>query len=200
MRPRSIEKLHHRLRGSLPGAQAHRAMLPAGRVLRPPGWSSYRPAAVLVPLFQQRGLLTTLLILRPSSMSRHGGEVAFPGGLLETGEVNPTVAALREAEEEVGLSPDEVEVLGRLSDIYIPLSRLRLSPVVGWIASPPLLRPNRREVERLLRVPIEALRRPSSVRRWRPPSWSTPVNCFEIDGLCVWGATAMILNELLAVM
>lgn len=198
--PDEIEaELQRSLSLPLPAEEAHRRLLPPGRPLHPPDCVRYRPAAVLVPLYREADALHTLLIVRPATMSRHGGEVAFPGGLREGSDASPVQTALRETEEELGLDPASVHVVGLLSEVCIPPSRLRVRPVVGWMRALPPLHPNPTEVAQVLKVPLSSFRAKAPLRRWRPPTWDRAVACFAVHGLCVWGATAMMLSELMAV-
>ncbi len=199
-RPEDIEaELRRRLQAPLPSEYAHRRMLPPGRPLHPPDCRRYRSAAVLVPLYAADEGLGLVLIVRSATLSRHGGEVAFPGGVCEMGDGSPVETALRETEEELGWPAKVVRIVGRLSEVCIPPSRLRVRPIVGWLSALPPLRPNRAEVAEVLQVPLAHFLAREHVLRWWPPGWNRAVACFAVNGYCVWGATAMILNELLEV-
>lgn len=192
--------LDRALSGELPGAAAHRLMAPRPR----PGWApealpeAARPGAALVLLYGRAGTPHLLLTVRRGDLGRHAGQVALPGGAVDSGE-GVEAAALREAQEEVGLEPHDVDVLGRLSSLHIPVSGFVLHPVVA--ISPPLagLRPQEAEVERILEVPLDELGRADRVRAEIREIRGHPVEVpfFDVGGETVWGATAMVLAELL---
>ncbi len=121
---------------------------------------SFRRAAVLIPFWREADELFVVLTERARRMRTHAGMVAFPGGQLDPGE-DWTQAAVREAEEEVGLDPNLVEVLGPLDDAWSG-ARHHLVPVVSWLHEPPTLRANPAEVERVMRVPLHEIVRPEA--------------------------------------
>ena len=173
-----------------------------------PGWHpNDRPAeparqsAVLVLLYPRRDELHLPLIVRPTYDGAHSGQVAFPGGGFEEGDANLTATALRETEEELGIAPQDVQVLGELTQLYIRPSNYQVHPTVGRIAYRPAFQPNVREVAQLLEVPLNTLLDPAHLRRerWQLQDRSALVPFFAIQGQTIWGATAMILSELLAV-
>lgn len=158
----------------------------------------YRRAAVLIPFWEEAGTVRVLLTRRAGRMSRHAGEVAFPGGLLEGGE-SWEEAALREADEEVGLAAEEVEVLGRLDDAWSGAENL-LAPIVGWLERPPRPAANPHEVEQVLIASVAELLRPEA-RRQKTVS----LGRFEfVDSILAWngpsivGLSADLLLEALA--
>jgi 8-oxo-dGTP pyrophosphatase MutT (NUDIX family) len=148
----------------------------------------------------ERGEAGVLLTRRSSALRNHSGEMSFPGGRLDPGE---TVigAALREANEEVGVDPGAVEILGGLDPLATFVSRSHIVPVVGRTATQLALKPASPEVERVMWVPLAELVRPDTYRaeRWiAPPPWGDRVlYFFELDDETVWGATARILVDLL---
>lgn len=162
-----------------------------------------RDAAGLVLLYPEQDELWLPLTLRAATLPHHTGQVSLPGGRLHAGE-SAEDGALREAEEEVGIIPSDVTVLGRLTPLPIPVSRHLLHPVVGFAARRPRFTPAAAEVERLLETPLSSLRRPDAVQWHRRPSRHTEhmmdVPHFDVHGSVVWGATAMILAELLALL
>lgn len=158
-----------------------------------------RASAVLIPLTQIEGRLTVLFTVRRADLKVHGGEVSFPGGAVEAGDTSCVATALRETQEEIQLAPQCVEVLGELTPLYIPPTHYRVHPVIGWIPRLPPLTPNRCEVDHILQVPLAHLLDRETVRRerWALEDRTVTVPYFQADGWPIWGATAMILNELL---
>ena len=161
-----------------------------------------RPAAVLCALFEEAGEVHVLLTRRSSNLRSHTGEVSFPGGRLEDGEA-PLAAALREAGEEIGVDPAQVEILGQLSPLSTYSSRATITPFVGVLPDRPKLRANPAEVERAFDVSLAEL---VSDDVYHQEVWHLPgvgwreMNFFELVGDTVWGATARMLVELLVML
>lgn len=158
-----------------------------------------RPAAVLVPLFEEHGHARVILTRRSGHLRSHTGEVSFPGGRLDP-EEEPLAAALREAAEEIALDPDDVEIIGQLEPLATLSSRSGITPFVGVLPARPALRPNPHEVEHVFDVALAEL---MDVAVYREERWDTPwaddrpVHFFELPDDTVWGATARILHQLL---
>jgi len=169
----------------------------------PPAISDVQAAAVLVPLFEAGGETRVVLTRRPDSMPSHRGDVAFPGGKVHPG-LDPTLrdAALREAEEEIGLSPAEVEVVAELDTISTVTSRFLVAPFVGLLGEPPELRPDPREVERVFDVALSELMDDGvhRVEHWGTGVLTREVHIFELDDETVWGLTARILSGFLTLL
>jgi len=159
-----------------------------------------RPAAVLVPMFEDAGEAHVVMIKRPETMPSHKGEIAFPDGKLEPGiDADLRAAALREAHEEVGIEPADVEVVAQLDGIGTVASRFTITPFVGFLAGRPALHPNAREVVRVLEVPLSALLDADVYREERWDTWidDLSVHFYELEDETVWGATARILTNFL---
>jgi len=163
-------------------------------------------SAVLVALFEEAGEARVVLTRRSSALRSHRGEVSFPGGRTEPGE-GPVAAALRESQEEVGLDPGLVEVVGWLHPLLTFSSGSLVVPVVGVLAERPVLVPNPGEVERAFDAALAEFVADGvfTEERWsipgRPGSGedgSFPLWFFAVAGETVWGATARMLMELLA--
>jgi 8-oxo-dGTP pyrophosphatase MutT (NUDIX family) len=160
-----------------------------------------RAAAVLLPLFRAEGRWRLLYIRRAvNALDRHSGEVAFPGGRIEPADPHPTGAALREAEEEIGLAPHQVEVLGCLP-AFLTASNYLVTPVVGRVPWPLELRPDPAEVARVFSLPLRWLADPGhhELRPWLPRGHHRPrpVLFFqEHDGERLWGVSARITLSL----
>jgi 8-oxo-dGTP pyrophosphatase MutT (NUDIX family) len=200
--PPTIERIERALRGPLPGEAAKRAFWPKPlRSAQPSELAASRQAAVLIALHAERGEFS-LLLLRRSSVEGdvHSGQLALPGGRLEVGETIES-AALRETEEELGIARRHVRLIGRLSDHWIPVSSHLVSPVVGWIDELPPLLPDPKEVDAVVQQPIAPLLSPklrgSFERDLAGARHSVP--CWKLPAGELWGATAMILAEFLAV-
>jgi len=164
----------------------------------PPG--GFAHAAALVPLHEAAGEVHVLLTRRPRHMRRHAGQLSVPGGRIDPGEA-PLAAALREAEEEVGLARADVDVLGRLSETLVLQTAFRLTP---WVASVPYPYPyvaDPGEVDEILHVPLSALERPGvhRVEAREAYGMNLDVHYFTLGEDVLWGATARIVWELLGV-
>jgi 8-oxo-dGTP pyrophosphatase MutT (NUDIX family) len=158
-----------------------------------------RPAAVLCALFEEDGDSWVVLTRRSTRLRSHTGEVSFPGGRLDQGETAVS-AALREADEEVGIPPSTVEIIGRLSPLATMTSRSAIVPFVGVLRQRPVLHPNPAEVDRAFSVPLSELMAPGVYHeeRWGfPGGGDRAIHFFELPGDTVWGATAKMLRELL---
>ena len=164
-----------------------------------------RPAAVLVLVVpDDEGNARLVLTERMSYDGHHSGEVSFPGGKAEPDDVDAAATALREAAEEVGLDPAAagVRIVGRLDEVFIPVSDFRITPVVAIAERPPVLAANPAEVARILTPRVTAFLPDADVEMVERTirDWPIRYGGFRIDGLHVWGATARILGQLGAVL
>jgi 8-oxo-dGTP pyrophosphatase MutT (NUDIX family) len=164
-----------------------------------------RPAAVLVPLVDRPQGLTVLLTQRTAHLRAHAGQVSFPGGRLEDGDVDAPAAALREAYEEVGLDPQAVDVLGQLPP-YRTVTAFEVTPVVARVRPPVRLHPDPQEVQDIFEVPLAFLMNPAHHRRHRivveertrqflSMPWQGCGCAGEEREYFIWGATAAMLRN-----
>jgi 8-oxo-dGTP pyrophosphatase MutT (NUDIX family) len=157
-----------------------------------------RPAAALILIYDHFGEASCVLTLRASHLPQHAGQVSLPGGRVDAGE-SLIDAALREAEEEVGVPRGHVDVIGAMTPLHIPVSGYVLNPIVGTTNDRPDFVPAHREVAGITDAPLRLLASPST---WRVTSWNYEgrdyeVPYFAVGDLQVWGATAMVLSEFL---
>lgn len=198
----TLARLRVALTQTLPGAEAQALMAPRLRGEWPPSFdpARVRHAAGLVLLFPIDEGAHIALTVRSKTLGRHSGQVSLPGGVAEPGETFEQ-AALREAHEEVALAPSRVRVLGALTPLDIPVSGFRLHPIVGAMTQRPALRPSG-EVAQILEVSVAELIDQSSkvsITRVRSGQELT-VPAFRIAGTEIWGATAMVIAELLVLL
>lgn len=193
-------KLVARLEQPLPGRLAHEPVraTPIGSVIPkfdhklPP-----KPGSVLILLYEEDGSIKFPLTKRAEYAGAHSGQISFPGGKAEAGE-NVFETALREAEEEIGISRNHVQVLGRLSDFFVIPSNFMVVPVIGF-TSQPFFTPDPYEVAKILSGNIDDLVRDDAIQYKEilaAGQYRMDAPHFEIENELVWGATAMILNEL----
>ena len=149
---------------------------------------------------RQRSRIYFPLILRPTSPGVHSGQIGLPGGGNEPQDGDLLATALREAQEEIGVAPEDVTIIGTLSKLYIRPSNHLVLPVVGWTPQRPNFKLDPREVAALIEAPLDELLNPANQRteRWRLHDRTADVPIFDVQDQIVWGATAMILSELLA--
>jgi 8-oxo-dGTP pyrophosphatase MutT (NUDIX family) len=155
-----------------------------------------RPAAVLVPVVA-RAEPTVLLTQRAAHLKDHAGQISFPGGKIDPADASPMAAALREADEEVGLAADHVEPIGYL-DLYLTTFGFRIVPLLARVAPPFALTLNRDEVEDAFEVPLAFLMSPENHRR-KSREWNGLTRHFyemPFGERYIWGATAGILRNL----
>lgn len=184
----------------LPGEAAQFNMAPPGRKQafinpdKPP-----RQAAVLIPVVINPGDNPLILLtLRKIYDGVHSGQVSFPGGKFDEGETDPVEVALREAREEVGIRPEDVTIVGKLSPLFIPPSNMFVYPVVGVLQSDADWEVHPDEVEEIIRMPFrcftdECYRSEINFVNVSGEKISAP--CYRVDRHPVWGATAMIISE-----
>jgi 8-oxo-dGTP pyrophosphatase MutT (NUDIX family) len=187
----------------LPGRVAQYQMAPKPR----PGGEfddtplpNARASSVLILFYPHADTLYLPLILRPTYPGVHSGQVSFPGGGQEAGDADLIATALREAHEEVGIDPATVTVIGQLTPIYIRPSNNLVQPVVGYATARPAFVPDAREVAQLIEAPVLELLDPANQRieQWELRDRTAHVPIFGIQRQVIWGATAMMLGELLA--
>lgn len=157
-----------------------------------------RRAAVLVPLYKEGGGFLILLAKRTEHLKFHQGQVAFPGGTWHPGDANPIATALREAHEEVGIRPEDVDVLGELDDTSTATSNFLITPVVGIIPPSYPFEIHAGEVAELLTLPLETLRDPDAFQEeiWDSDGRNLHVFVHRAGSNIIWGATARILLHL----
>lgn len=161
------------------------------------GLAAPRPAAVLVPIVARPEGLSVILMRRPDTMAAHAGEISFPGGKVEAADAAPVETALREAQEEIGLAREHVEVLGFL-DSYQVGSGFRIVPVVGLVTPPFTLEVDAREVADVFEVPLAFLMDSANhQKRSREARGATQwFYAMPYEGRFIWGATANIVRNL----
>jgi 8-oxo-dGTP pyrophosphatase MutT (NUDIX family) len=155
-----------------------------------------RPAAVLVPVLAASPEPRLVFTVRTEDLSRHAGEVSFPGGLADPGETL-SETALREAEEELALPRSAVELLGSLPPVHTHVSGILIAPFVGLLRIDPVLTPHPAEIAAVLEVPVRVLREIGEVRWLEHDGRRFPTDAFEVEGGTIWGATARILRSFL---
>jgi 8-oxo-dGTP pyrophosphatase MutT (NUDIX family) len=195
-----IASLKKKLQNPLPGEVAQLKMAPVTRARMMKldvDLEKAKKAAVLILLFADP-VVKTVLIHRQAYDGIHSNQVSFPGGKYEASDGTLQRTALRETCEEIGIKEDEIEVIGKLSELYIPPSNFNVIPFVGYIKKKPFFTPDSLEVKKVLSVPLRTLADESS-RDLQPVETSyqqrVDVPCFMVDGHVVWGATAMIISE-----
>lgn len=162
----------------------------------PPPAGDLPQAAVLAPLYSDGGGdVRVILIKRPDTMPTHAGHVAFPGGRPHPGDRGPVETALREAEEEMGIDPHLVEVLGFLPPIHTVEFTLMVVPVIGRLPFQPELRPSPREVAKVLTPRLADLAEDAG---WKFETWQgRRIWFYPLEGEMLWGATAVMVRRML---
>jgi 8-oxo-dGTP pyrophosphatase MutT (NUDIX family) len=199
------ERLADRLRQPLPGVEAQIRMSPTP-VNQERFAFKERPdarlGAVLVLFHPGTNGIHFPLIQRPEYPGAHSGQVSFPGGKYEQSDKDLTQTALREAQEEVGANPGEITVLGSMSELYIPASNFRVLPVIGVTYTTPQFVPEEKEVAQILSADVNGLLQQEIAVKDMivGPNIKIRSPFFTVENRVVWGATAMMLGELLQIL
>jgi len=196
-----IDELKEGLSRELPGQQAQYKMVPPGRErtrLENITYSNPKRAAVLILIYPKQEAPHIVLMKRNSYPGVHSDQISFPGGKLETFDKNLEQAAVRESNEELGILPSQVTILGELTQVYIPPSNFLVNPFVGFSEERPEFVPDNKEVTEVLEVPFSDVLNPdnSSNVELDVRGNQIEVPAYTLNGHVVWGATAMMLSEL----
>lgn len=198
------EKLKLEILNGLPGTEVQWQMASSDRMIRnfprSPG-ADAKVAAVLILLFPFQGSVHTVFMQRPDYKGIHGGQISFPGGKRENSDDNIIHTALREASEETGVNPDEISVINTLTPLFIPVSNTIVTPVAGWMKKKPDFNHHPGEVVFLFDAELKRFLDPSIVRIKPMEIHGTNIDIkyYDYDGNVIWGATAMMLHELLTI-
>src|SRR5436190_5916359 len=160
-------------------------------------------ASVLISLFDENNETYLSFIRRASTLRAHSGEIAFPGGAADVSDVSPIITALREAQEEIGLDPSRVEVLGIMPPVFTTVSNFLITPVVAYLPEGPgTLRLQVSEVAEIILLPLQGLADPAiyHTEQWMRDNVPHTVYFFDYGSYRIWGATARMLNMLLGLL
>ena len=199
-----IERLTERHQQGLPGRDYQlkmAAILKRSIFDAPP---TARKAAVLMLLFPKNCEWQLVLTERTGNDNDpHSRQISFPGGSVEASDVDLTATALRETHEEIGIDPSLIKVIGRMTDVYIPVSNFHVQPFLAWIKEAPQYRRQETEVKQVMETPLSVLQNEAN---WKIKDIKINetydlknVPYFEVFGKAVWGATAMMIAELLEI-
>lgn len=182
---------------SLLGKKAHEEISPYRDSITP--LSSPRIAAVLILLYPINEITHFALIQRPTYNGKHSGQISLPGGKQEIEDISLIDTATREAWEETNIESSMVNIIGELTQIFIPPSNFKVTPFLATALERPNFKPDNREVAEILEVKLQDLIKPFSLKQkdlQRAEGETLNTSFFELQSKTVWGATAMILNEL----
>lgn len=195
-----IGKIKYQLTQELPGKEAQLLMLPSFRAMKkankPPIKSS-----VLILLYPFKNDIYTVLIKRAEYDGFHSSQISFPGGKYENSDKDLSKTALRETYEEIGVSPNSINIIGQISSIYIPVSNFTAKPYIGYIKEKPDFKTDNFEVNRVINVKISELQdnKNKQLGIFKVGNKQIQAPCYNANGNKIWGATAMVLSEFLKI-
>lgn len=195
-----LHQLESALLLPLPGLESQMRMAPEGRRELKLGMNE-KPASVMLLLFPEEGNIRIVFIKRNDYDGMHSGQISFPGGRAETYDKNMAQTALRETYEEIGITSKEIEIIGRLSTLHIPVSNFVVYPFVGYINKKPEFKPDPKEVKFVITANLSVFLEPSTLikEEWELFGELIKVPFFNVENQKIWGATAMILSEFIEV-
>lgn len=199
------EHIKSLLQKPLPGLHSHLKLAPPTRkqeLENAQKASLYaKKSAVMILLFHDAGVLNVVFIRRSFYVGIHAGQMAFPGGRFEETDSSVEETAFREIEEEIGVKRDDIELIGRISDIYVPPSNFLISVFVGYLANKPVYLPDEREVAEVIEIDFNEFLMPDAITQksfFVPSSNQTVLApCYQTSKCDIWGASAMVMSELI---
>jgi len=201
-----IHQFNTALARGLPGEQSHAALMPINRPFSSDSrmnTEEYRQSAVGIVLFNAGESIRCVLIQRPHYDGVHGNQISFPGGKRDTTDSNLEFTARRECMEEISLKTELMTTVGILTEVFIPISKFLVQPYVFFVEKMPQLIPDQREVREIFTFDIHDLLKDNTLKsmdmRFDNDRIQKNVPYFSIEERVVWGATAMILSELKAI-
>lgn len=198
-----IDELKIRLQYELPGKVAQQQMSPSRRFpfMHNPNVLQSKVGAVMILLYKKENMWHFPIIVRPTYNGAHSGQLSLPGGKMEQFDNGLSETALRETQEEIGIDKSDIEVIGKLSTIYIPKSNYIVHPYVGYLSTIPNFIADEIEVDKILEFPLAVLADDSYKGHYHFSMNELKIiaPCWNIEGYQLWGATAMILAEFVSV-
>lgn len=200
-----INSLKRSVKQDLPSFNAHKLMMPEIRLKE---FEKTNPdnntikSAVLLLLFEKNNQLYLIFIKRQKYDGIHSGQIAFPGGKFENNDKTLTTTALRETYEEIGISPSQIEIIGQLSELFIPPSNFLVQPFIGYTKQIPDYKINDYEVEVVFEVSINEIIYANPINNVEFELFNNQTikaPCYIFENHKIWGATSMILNELITI-
>jgi len=207
MKKYKLDFIKRQLKKPLPGWEAQKLMAPTFREeeIKQAGRAKLksRKSAVLILLYEKKGQFYVPFIRRSEYKGVHSGQISLPGGQFEETDSSFENTARRETEEEIGISRDEIVILGQISDLYIPPSNFLVKPFVGYLSKNPEFITDPTEVQKLIEIPLAAFYAENVIGKKDFISSSThrtkKAPYYEVNNVEIWGATAMIISELLEI-
>ncbi|WP_209319851.1 NUDIX hydrolase [Ancylomarina longa] len=192
--------LGEELNKGLPGFEAQKKMSPSLReyALKISDPKLARDSSVLLLFYPKNGQLYIPVIKRTSGNTNHSGQISLPGGKYEETDSNRIATAIRETNEELGIDCKKIKILGYLTELYIPVSNFMVLPVLGYCEDLPVFKQNAFEVEEIIEMPVKELFSPKNKAEFSFVKNNITIHApyFKANGHKIWGATAMILEEL----
>ena len=200
-----INAIEKKLKDPLPGVEAHRILSPVNHNDYLNVRDDHRIASVLLLLFPKNGEWNITYIQRPTNNpeDRHAGQISFPGGKMEDSDHSLEWCALRETQEEIGITPNKIKILGQLSDLYVHVSNFMVYPFVGFMESNYKFIRQPSEVQDIIEIPLSYLNRKEIFKKGSIHVRNMIIHdvpYYDLFGKKLWGATAMMTSEFLQVL
>ncbi len=199
-----IENIKREIQAELPGFKAQKKMSPSNRhhSLKQHDEKEAIDSSVLILLYEKNNQLYIPFIQRTSGNIKHSGQISFPGGKCEPTDTDYHATALRETYEELGIDSNQITIIGDLTKLYIPVSNFMVYPVLAYTKTAPTFQPNMAEVASVIEMPVAQLLDQNNIGEFSftANGFFITAPYFDAKGHKIWGATAMILSELKAIL